>query len=119
MIDRLTAYGQALQFTEPDVVGRLKKDQTFLLELDIESHELQVAVYDDPAMAAAQYGELEGVETKDGVLVAVESLATLLAGLAPGSRARLLSRFSTSPPTLRRGKVVPHTLEYEVTVYPR
>jgi hypothetical protein len=78
ILDRLEAYGQALELTE-----RLEgpKGHTFLLELDIEEKELFVRSYSSPAVAAAEYDALErateGLDRKDVVLVSVESLATL------------------------------------------
>ncbi len=79
VIQRLTAYGQALQYAEREM-GALKA-QTFLLELDTRAQTLFVRAYRDQVVAADEYSALErAIEDdarKDVVLVSVESLDSL------------------------------------------
>jgi hypothetical protein len=79
VIDRLTAYGQALRYVEGASVGQ--KGHVFLLELNIDQQSLLVRSYSNPAVAADEYSALERATEqeprKDVVLVAVESLEAL------------------------------------------
>ena len=78
VVDRLTAYGQAIRIVEqtPAVKGL-----TFLLELDIAESVLAVRSFTNPALAADAYSAveraIEGEAKKDVVLVAVESMDSL------------------------------------------
>lgn len=80
VIQRLNVYGGALRLTEDESFAALK-GHTFLLELNIEARSLTVRAFDNPLIAADAYSAIEraieGDESKDAVLVAVESLATL------------------------------------------
>jgi len=79
VIERLTAYGSALQFTE-QATG-LMKGHTFLLELDIPGQTLSARSYNNTLLAAEEYSAIEraieGQPGKDAVLVTVESLDSL------------------------------------------
>jgi len=79
IIDRLTAYGQAVRFTEE--ATDLPKGHTFLLELDISGKVLTYRSYQSPQIAAEEYSAIEraieGQPGKDAVLVKVESIASL------------------------------------------
>src|SRR5207302_3746946 len=77
VLNRLTAYGQALRMTE----SAAHKGQIFLIELDVGEEALTVWAYDDSQRAAEEYGALERAIAdnpgRDAVLVGVESLAAL------------------------------------------
>lgn len=79
IVDRLTAYGVALQVVEQQM--STLKGHTFLLELDIGAQTLVARSYQNPAMAADEYSALEhaieGDPGKDAVLVTGESLDSL------------------------------------------
>lgn len=79
VVERLTAYGEALRHVERTVEST--KGTTFLLELDIAEQRLVVRSYNNKTVAVAEYSAveqaLEGDPSKDVVLVSVESLATL------------------------------------------
>ena len=79
VVERLDAYGKALQFVEQDMESH--KGHTFLLVLDIEAHTLHVRSYDNAAFAAAEYGAYERAAEsqpkQDVVLVNVDSLDAL------------------------------------------
>jgi Region found in RelA / SpoT proteins len=79
VVERLTAYGEALRHVEQTMEAA--KGTTFLLELDIAAQHLYVRSYSDKVVAVAEYSALEqaleGDPSKDVVLVSVESLASL------------------------------------------
>lgn len=80
VINRLTAYGEAVRFAEGT---SLTKGHRFLIELDVSTATGTVTVwsFDDAVVAAEQYSAIEraveGDPDKDVVLVTVESLASL------------------------------------------
>lgn len=78
VIQRLTAYGQAMSLSEQIEVS---KRDALLLELDTAAKELVVRSYPNPLVAADAYNAIErAIEndpTKDVVLVTVESLTAL------------------------------------------
>ena len=80
VVDRLNAYGQALQYAEREM-ATTRRGHTFLLELNIDESELLVRSFDNPLVATDAYSALErateGQPGKDVVLVAVESLESL------------------------------------------
>lgn len=57
VIERLTAYGSALQLVE-DVEGKMR-GHTFLLDLDIQRQQLFVRRFDDIQLANEAYAETE------------------------------------------------------------
>ena len=79
VIDRLSAYGNALEFTED--AAELMPGHIYLLELDIPGESLRTRAYKNPAVALEEYGAIEraieGQPGKDVVLVTVESLSAL------------------------------------------
>jgi hypothetical protein len=79
VIDRLTAYGQALRYAEDAM--EVSKGRMFLLELDIGESTLTTRTYDNALVAAEEYNAVERAiqddPQKDAVLVSVESLASL------------------------------------------
>jgi hypothetical protein len=82
VVNRLNAYGQALQLTDRVMgEGHSAKGQIFLLELDISHQSLTAWSYDNAQVAADEYSGLErAIENdpdRDAVLVSVESLASL------------------------------------------
>jgi ppGpp synthetase/RelA/SpoT-type nucleotidyltranferase len=80
VVERLAAYGQALQYAEQHM-GTMRGAHTFLLELNIPEKTLLARTYADQLVAAEEYSAIErAIESdpgKDAVLVSVESLATL------------------------------------------
>lgn len=79
VIDRLGAYGAALQFVEKQFKPTQK--HTFLLSLDLNENVLSVSSFDDPSDAARRYSiaerESEGDPAKDVVLVSADSITSL------------------------------------------
>ena len=79
VIQRLTAYGQAMSFSEQVNISR--RGDALLLELDTAAKELTVRSYPNALVAADAYNAIErAIEndpTKDAVLVTVESLTSL------------------------------------------
>ncbi len=79
VVERLTAYGEALRHVEQTMEA--SRGTTFLLELDITAQRLYVRSYSDKVVAVGEYSAVEraheGDPSKDVVLVSVESLATL------------------------------------------
>ncbi len=58
VVDRLTAYGEALQTVE-ERFGGIRGGHVFLLELNIRQTELVIRTYDNAAIAADEYGAVE------------------------------------------------------------
>lgn len=82
VVERLTAYGSALQFAEELAgAGELGKKHFLLLELDIERQQLSARAYTNAVAATDAYGAIERAieeeQRKDAVLVSVDSLAGL------------------------------------------
>ena len=79
VVNRLTAYGAALQLVDQAMIPT--KGGMYLLELDIENRQLVARSYTNPLIAAEDYSAIErAIENepgKDAVLVTVESLASL------------------------------------------
>ncbi|HEX3041402.1 MAG TPA: RelA/SpoT domain-containing protein [Solirubrobacterales bacterium] len=79
VIDRLSAYGAALQRVEEQMRPRAK--HTFLLELDVEKRVLRVSSYANPSQAARDYSiaerRTENDPAIDVVLVSADSIASL------------------------------------------
>jgi hypothetical protein len=79
VVDRLSAYGAALQHVEEQMKPRAK--HTFLLELDVERRVLRVSSYANAAAAARDYAIVERRTENDSaidvVLVSADSIASL------------------------------------------
>ncbi len=79
VVDRLSAYGAALQHVEQQLKPGGK--HTFLLELDLAARVLRVSSHEDSSLAAAAYStaerKTEGNPEIDVVLVSADSITSL------------------------------------------
>lgn len=78
VIDRLTAFGAALQHVEQHLESA---KHTFILQLDLDEQLLRITSYDNPSQAASAYSryerETEGDPGKDVVMVSADSVTSL------------------------------------------